>query len=85
MYFIDSKFNDSQAEKREIEPLKREMTKKEPRKTAVPDIFPRRSKSKLAWTKPALWEKSKEEKKNLKNTLLKKDQGVQRREKIAKV
>ena len=44
-----------------------------PRKAAVPDLFPRRLKSKLNRPKPALWETSKEETKNLKNTLLKKE------------
>ena len=67
---------------RETEPQKME-TPKVQRNPAVPDIFPRRPKSKLAWTKPALWEKSKEEKKNLKNTLLRKDPAP-RREKITK-
>ena len=52
-------------------------------KTAVPDIFPRRAKSKLIKTKPALWEISKEETKNLKNTLLKKEPAL-RKGKISK-
>ena len=43
-----------------------------PRKpAAVADIFPRRQKSKLIRPKPNLWEVTKEETKNLKNTLLK--------------
>ena len=43
-----------------------------PRKpAAVTDIFPRRQKSKLIRPKPNLWEVTKEETKNLKNTLLK--------------
>ena len=41
------------------------------RKPAVADIFPRRQKSKLIRPKPNLWEVTKEETKNLKNTLLK--------------
>ena len=38
-----------------------------------PDLFPRKLKTKLIRPKPALWETSKVETKNLKNTLLKKD------------
>ena len=48
-------------------PEPREIT----RKPAVADIFPRRQKSKLIRPKPNLWEVTKEETKNLKNTLLK--------------
>ena len=68
--------------KKASEPVKRE---KMPERvnTTVPDIFPRRAKSKLIKTKPALWEISKEETKNLKNTLLKKE-SVLRKEKISK-
>ena len=73
-----------QAEKTERESKPKTMeTQKVQRNTILPDIFPRRSKSKLAWTKPALWEKSKEETKNLKNTLLRKDT-TQRKEKMTK-
>ena len=60
------------------EPGKRERTKTEKANTAVPDIFPRRAKSKLIKTKPALWEISKEETKNLKNTLLKKEPALRK-------
>ena len=45
--------------------------RKIPMKPAVTDIFPRRQKSKLIRPKPNLWEVTKEETKNLKNTLLK--------------
>merc|ERR1712241_971791 len=41
-----------------------------------PDLFPRKLKTKLIRPKPALWETSKEETKNLKNTLLKKDADI---------
>ena len=49
-------------------PESREITRKP---AAVADIFPRRQKSKLIRPKPNLWEVTKEETKNLKNTLLK--------------
>ena len=41
-----------------------------------PDLFPRKLKTKLIRPKPALWETSKVETKNLKNTLLKKDADI---------
>ena len=61
-----------------------------PRKptTSVADIFPRRQKSKLIRPKPNLWEVTKEETKNLKNTLLKEKnespKPVTRRNKMSK-
>ena len=61
-----------------------------PRKPAtyVADIFPRRQKSKLIRPKPNLWEVTKEETKNLKNTLLKEKsespKPVTRRNKMSK-
>ena len=60
-----------------------------PRKpAAVADIFPRRQKSKLIRPKPNLWEVTKEETKNLKNTLLKEKsespKPVTRRNKMSK-
>merc|ERR1712130_480074 len=57
----------------EIQPIKVKVSQEVPRKAAVPDLFPRRVKSKLIRPKPALWETTKEETKNLKNTLLKKE------------
>ena len=70
--------------KRLSEPGKREkVSEKASTGTAAPDIFPRRAKSKLIKTKPALWEISKEETKNLKNTLLKKEPAL-RKGKISK-
>merc|ERR1712038_323834 len=41
-----------------------------------PDLFPRKLKTKLIRPKPALWETSNVETKNLKNTLLKKDADI---------
>merc|ERR1711874_503703 len=64
------------------EKIKREKVS-EKANTTAPDIFPRRAKSKLIKTKPALWEISKEETKNLKNTLLKKEPAL-RKGKISK-
>merc|ERR1711862_275436 len=48
----------------EVQPIKVKVTQDIPRKAAVPDLFPRRLKSKLNRPKPALWETSKEEKKS---------------------
>merc|ERR1712243_62019 len=61
-------------------------TKDIPKKAAVisptpPDLFPRRVKSKLIRPKPNLWEKTQEETKNLKNTLLRKEAEVVTRRK----
>ena len=59
-----------------------------PRKPAATDLFPRRLKSKLVRPKPNLWETTKEETKNLKNTLLKEKsespKPVTRRNKMSK-
>ena len=70
--FLSNMISSSSPEKTKMvsEPVKREKMS-EKVNTTVPDIFPRRAKSKLIKTKPALWEISKEETKNLKNTLLK--------------
>ena len=79
---INSNNSSPEKIKRVSEPVKREKMS-EKVNTVVPDIFPRRAKSKLIKTKPALWEISKEETKNLKNTLLKKESAL-RKEKISK-
>ena len=79
---INSNNSSPEKIKKVSEPVKREKMS-EKVNTVVPDIFPRRAKSKLIKTKPALWEISKEETKNLKNTLLKKESAL-RKEKISK-
>ena len=79
---INSNNSSPEKIKKVSEPVKKEKMS-EKVNTAVPDIFPRRAKSKLIKTKPALWEISKEETKNLKNTLLKKESAL-RKEKISK-
>jgi len=66
----------------EVKLTTKDVAKKAPTSSQTPpDLFPRRIKSKLIRPKPNLWEKTQEETKNLKNTLLRKENEVVARRK----